>query len=187
MQDLNIVQVGGVLSSSRFNDYSGQMKDSLSGIVEIRCVNHARLMSDVASLAKSLHESYGDNTFGVLPSELSSGDGIYLSIDKIYLMSTSMLRRNSGSESDLRRLLQLSLHGIGHMLGLSDHSTNGKRCVMVDGDPLIGERRYLSDIVDRRETYFCDGCIGTMHLIYRTLVPQFPQKFAADAAPHLGQ
>jgi archaemetzincin len=68
----------------------------------------------------------------------------------ICIVSTFRLKKNVGSETIIDRLTKISLHEVGHNLGLG-HCTNNKNCMMNDADGTITQ-------VDREWVWMCSKC-----------------------------
>lgn len=66
------------------------------------------------------------------------------------VVSTFRLKRNVGEDVLINRLKKVSLHEIGHNLGL-DHCKNNPYCIMNDANGTISQ-------VDREKIFLCDKC-----------------------------
>lgn len=76
--------------------------------------------------------------------------GLGLRPGKTCVVSTFRLKRKVSKSQMLIRLKKVSLHEIGHNLGLS-HCTHNKECMMNDADGTIKQ-------VDREKIWFCKNC-----------------------------
>lgn len=76
--------------------------------------------------------------------------GLGLRPGKTCIVSTFRLKRGVNKEKTLERLEKVTLHEIGHNLGLK-HSQNNKRCMMNDARGTIKQ-------VDYGNVWFCEKC-----------------------------
>ena len=76
--------------------------------------------------------------------------GLGLRPGKTCIISTFRLKRGVGKEKTLERLKKVTLHEIGHNLGLK-HCENDKRCMMNDARGTIKQ-------VDYGNVWFCGKC-----------------------------
>jgi archaemetzincin len=77
--------------------------------------------------------------------------GLGLRPGKTCIISTFRMRKDVSKHRLLTRLEKVSLHEIGHNLGL-DHCTNNEVCMMNDAKGTISQ-------VDKEKVWFCDKCI----------------------------
>jgi len=95
---------------------------------------------DIACQMKERHT----NEWGIFGMGMLTG--------KTCVISTFRLKRNVSTELFYERLRKVSLHEIGHNLGL-DHCTNNPHCMMNAANGTITQ-------VDREKIWFCDKCMG---------------------------
>jgi archaemetzincin len=76
--------------------------------------------------------------------------GLGLRPGKTSVISTFRLKKRVTSIKMLVRLKKVTLHEIGHNLGL-EHCTNNHECMMNDADGTIQQ-------VDRERIWFCEKC-----------------------------
>ena len=77
--------------------------------------------------------------------------GLGLRPGKTCIVSTFRLHQNVSKQKTYERLEKVSLHEIGHNLGL-EHCTNNKECMMNDANGTIQQ-------VDNEKVWFCEKCM----------------------------
>ncbi len=134
-----------------------------------------------------LHEEFGGHTLGITDADLKTVDedefynsifGGKNSMNDVAVVSTRKLspeKINTDTDYELyiSRTVKVSLHEVGHNLGLTDHpsykkSLDGSLCPMSKGEyNKFGYRGYVRAIIDGRGMNFCDECISFMQQVYR--------------------
>lgn len=66
------------------------------------------------------------------------------------VVSTFRIKKNVSEQKLLERLEKVSIHEVGHNLGL-DHCTNDKKCLMNDKNGLVSQ-------IDFEKIWLCDKC-----------------------------
>ncbi|MBT8371410.1 MAG: hypothetical protein HKO68_06735 [Desulfobacterales bacterium] len=180
---LKIVRIGSYITFSSLKKIGAGILDSFRGFIkEIDLSHHNSPVVesiDAQLLTMILDEEYGGHTLGITDADLKTKDDdeFYNSIlggknpkNDVAVVSTKKLaplKMTSDREYDLfvARTLKVSLHEVGHNLGLTDHASyrparNGFLCPMSRGEfNKFGYRGYVRIIVDGRGVNFCDECI----------------------------
>ena len=85
---------------------------------------------------------------------------------------THGLNSEAQYELFIDRTLKVSLHEVGHNLGLTDHASykhtaDGTLCPMSRGEfNKFGYRGYVKVIIDGRGLFFCDECTHFLKSVY---------------------
>ncbi len=188
---LNLVRVGAHMTYSSLRMIGDGILDSFQGIiVEVNLTHHnapAVESIDAQLLTMILDEQYHGHILGITDADLrtSDDDAFYSSIlggknprNDVAVVSTSRLAPAhlcTEKEYDrfISRTLKVSLHEIGHNLGLTDHAAyktapDGSLCPMSRGEfNRFGYRGYVRVIVDGRGLKFCEECAYFLKSVYR--------------------
>jgi len=184
---LNIVRVGSNITYSSLKEIGAGIIDSFRGTIKNFELSHhsAPVMDsiDAQLLTMILHEEFGGHTLGITDADLKTEDDdeFYNSIfggknpkNDVAVVSTKKLSpRKISSEKEydifIGRTLKISLHEVGHNLGLTDHASyrkapNGTLCPMSRGEiNKFGYKGYVRAIIDGRGLNFCDECTGFLN------------------------
>ena len=187
---LKLVRVGPHMTYSSLRQIGDGILEAFQGIIcEISLTHHqapAMVSIDAQLLTMILDEEYHGHILGITDADLqtSDDDEFYNSIlggknpnNDVAVVSTRKLipeRFFSNKEYDLfiARILKVSLHEIGHNLGLTDHAAyktaaDGALCPMSRGEfNRFGYRGYVRAIVDGRGVSFCEECTYFMNTVY---------------------
>jgi predicted Zn-dependent protease len=190
ISELNIVRIGSDITYSSLKKIGDGILESFRDFIKKVNLSHHDSpvvdSIDAQLLTMVLDEEYSGHTLGITDADLKTGDedDFYNSIlggkntqNDVAVVSTSKLSPghiNSDREYDLfiDRTLKVSLHEVGHNLGLTDHAAyrpapNGMLCPMSRGEfNKFGYRGYIKVIVDGRGKNFCDECINFLRSIY---------------------
>lgn len=187
---LNIVRIGSDITFGSLKRIASGILDSFRGIIKETNLSHHDSpvveSIDAQLLTMILDEEYRGPTLGITDADLKTEDDdtFYNSIlggknpkSDVAVVSTNKLtpqKMNSANDYDLfiNRTLKVSLHEVGHNLGLTDHPSyklagNGMLCPMSRGEfNKFGYRGYVKIIVDGRGLDFCDDCIDFLKGVY---------------------
>ena len=187
---LNIVRVGSDITYSSLKAIGNRILNSFKGTIkEFKLACHkAPVMDSIDAylLTNILHQDYGGHVLGITDADLKTDDEdeFYNSIfggknpqNDVAVVSTKKLcpdRIDSQKAYDLflDRTLKVSLHEVGHNLGLTDHASyktaiDGSLCPMSRGKfNKFGYIGYLRAIIDGRGTTFCNECIYFLRKAY---------------------
>jgi len=190
-KQLKLVRVGPHMTYSSLRRIGDGILESFDGIiVEINLSHHSAPpvgSIDARLLTMILDEEYHGHILGITDADLrtSGEDEFYNSIlggknpsNDVAVVSTSKLtpkRLCTQAEYDrfIARVLKVSLHEIGHNLGLTDHAAyktarDGSLCPMSRGEfNRFGYRGYVRVIVDGRGLKFCEECSYFLRAVYR--------------------
>jgi predicted Zn-dependent protease len=188
--NLNIVRVGSTITYSSLKQIGVGILVSFSGMIRHFDLQHhdAPVMDsiDAQLLTMVLHEEFGGHTLGITDADLKTEDDeeFYNSIiggknprNDVAVVSTHQLaptKITSDGEYELfiARTLKVSLHEVGHNLGLTDHAAyrkapDGSLCPMSRGEfNKFGYKGYVQAIVDGRGFRFCDDCSDFLSRAY---------------------
>lgn len=180
---LNIVRVGSDITYSSLKVIGNRIMDSFRGTIrEFRLTRHKAPFVDSFDayfLTKILHQEYGGHVLGITGADLKTDDvdEFYNSIfggknpqNDVAVVSTKNLLTDridsqKAYELFLERTLKVSLHEVGHNLGLTDHASyqmaaDGSLCPMSRGEyNKFGYLGYIRAIIDGRGRNFCDECV----------------------------
>ena len=180
---LHIVRAGSDMTYSSLKVIGSRILDACHGTIkEFQLTRHKAPVVDSIDayfLTKILHEEYGGHVLGITDADLKTDDtdAFYNSIfggknpqNDVAVVSTKKLctdQIDSEKAYDLflERTLKVSLHEVGHNLGLTDHAAyqtaqNGSLCPMSRGEyNKFGYIGYLRAIIDGRGTDFCEECL----------------------------
>lgn len=187
---LTIVRVGSVISYSSLMEIGEQIFSSFQGIISDVAFSHhdspALESIDAHLLTMILHTEYGGHTLGITDADLKTDDRdeFYNTIlggknpkNDVAVVSTRRLTPDQiTSERDyqlfLSRTLKVSLHEVGHNLGLTDHAAyryaeDGELCPMSKGEfNKFGFKGYVQAVVDGRGLRFCMECDHFLGHVY---------------------
>ena len=182
MSKLNIVRVGSYITYGSLKEIGNKVVHSFRGLIEDFKLAHydapAMESIDAYFLTMILQEAFGGHTLGITDADLktSDADEFYSSIiggknpqSDVAVVSTRKLspcKIESQKDYDLyiSRTTKVSLHEIGHNLGLTDHASyraapDGTLCPMSKGEfNKFGFLGYIRAIIDGRGLTFCDEC-----------------------------
>ncbi len=188
--ELNIVRAGSYITYSSLKEIGNRIVASFSGIIIGYDLIHHELpivdSIDAYLLTMILDEGIGGHTLGITDAQLKTRDNdeFYNSIfggknpkNDVAVVSTRKLspeKITSRQEYDLfiSRTSKVSLHEVGHNLGLTDHASyktapDGSLCPMSRGEfNKFGFKGYVTAIIDGRGHSFCDECTGFLSRIY---------------------
>jgi predicted Zn-dependent protease len=188
---LNIVRIGSHITFSSLKEIGIKIVGSFRDIIEDFTLSHYNTpvldSIDAHFLTLILHDEYEGHTLGITDADLrtSDEDEFYNSIlggknpeNDVAVVSTKKLSpAEITSENDydlyVARTLKVSLHEVGHNLGLTDHASyqtaqDGLLCPMSRGEfNKFGYFGYVRAIVDSRGLNFCEECTDFLKEIYR--------------------
>jgi predicted Zn-dependent protease len=187
---LNIVRIGRYITFSSLKEIGNRILESFQGIIDEFKLSHhdAPLLDSIDAflLTTILHEEFGGHTLGITDADLKTNDEdeFYNSIfggknpqNDVAVVSTRKLgptKINSKRDYDLYidRTSKVSLHEVGHNLGLTDHGSykvarDGSLCPMSKGEfNKFGYWGYVRVIIDGRGLSFCDECTYFLKNMY---------------------
>ncbi|MEJ2641970.1 MAG: hypothetical protein P8010_20590 [Desulfosarcinaceae bacterium] len=187
---LQIVRAGSDITYSSLKVIGSRILSSFQGaIMEFKLARHNAPVVDSIDayfLTKILHQEFGGHVLGITDADLTTyGDNeFYNSIfggknpqNDVAVVSTKKLcvgriDSQKAYELFLERTLKVSLHEVGHNLGLTDHASyrtapDGSLCPMCRGEyNKFGYIGYLRAIIDGRGLNFCDECMQFLSRIY---------------------
>lgn len=191
VEKLTIVRVGNVLSYSTLQAIGDRLIDSFQGVIRKIALSHHESpitgSIDAYLLTMILHTEYRGHILGITDADLKTQDSdeFYNAIiggknpgNDVAVVSTRKLSPES-IESDydyevlLQRTMKVSLHEVGHNLGLTDHGSyrfaaDGTLCPMSKGEfNKFGYQGYVRAIIDGRGLSFCDDCTRFLKLMHR--------------------
>jgi hypothetical protein len=139
---------------------------------------------DAYFLTQMLGLEYKGWTVGITSADLMTSDkdasfGVLLggknNYSDVAVVSTNRLTpkklaSEEGYQLLLSRLKKVTLHEVGHILGLVDHdsmkfSQDGLLCPMSRGNLVLGYHAYVHLIVDGRGTRYCSDCMDFLKRI----------------------
>jgi len=188
--NLNIVRVGNNISFTSLKEIGHRILEAFEGIIEEFNLSHHDTpvadKIDAFLLTKVLHREFGGHILGITDADLMTcdDDEFYNTIiggknpqNDVAVVSTKKLTPsevNSQKDYDLfiDRTLKVSLHEVGHNLGLTDHGSfktarDGTLCPMSKGEfNRFGYWGYVRAIIDGRGASFCDACSHFLEEIY---------------------
>lgn len=187
---LNLVRIGSYITYSSLKQIGIGLLESFRGVIaEVELAHHDSPVVesiDALLLTMILDQEYGGHTLGITDADLKTEDDdeFYNSIlggknpkNDVAVVSTKKLApmnldTDSQYELFIARTLKVSLHEVGHNLGLTDHASyrpagDGLLCPMSRGEfNKFGYRGYVKAIVDGRGATFCDECTDFLVHIY---------------------
>ncbi|MGD8368639.1 MAG: hypothetical protein PVG78_13455 [Desulfobacterales bacterium] len=187
---LKLIRVGTHMSYSSMRRIGDGILQAFEGIiVDINLAHHnapAMASIDAQLLTMILDAEFHGHILGLTDADLrtSDDDEFYNSIlggknpkNDVAVVSTRKLTpQRIGSQSDydrfIARVLKVSLHEIGHNLGLTDHAAyrtapDGSLCPMSRGEfNRFGYKGYVRVIVDGRGLRFCEECTHFLKAVY---------------------
>jgi predicted Zn-dependent protease len=189
-QKLNLIRVGAHMTYSSMRQIGDGILQAFEGIIfEINLAHHnAPSMGsiDAQLLTMILDEEYHGHILGITDADLRTcdDDEFYNSIlggknpkNDVAVVSTRKLtpvqiETQIAYERFIARVLKVSLHEIGHNLGLTDHAayrtaSDGSLCPMSRGEfNRFGYRGYVRVVVDGRGLRFCEECAHFLKTVY---------------------
>ncbi len=183
MSVLHIVRAGSDITFSSLKVIGNRILDSFRGTIEeFKLDRHQAPVVDSIDayfLTRILHQEYGGHVLGITDADLKTDDkdAFYNSIfggknpqNDVAVVSTKKLCTDpidseEAHEVCLDRTVKVSLHEVGHNLGLTDHASyqtasDGRLCPMSRGESnKFGHHGYVRAIIDGRGLNFCDECI----------------------------
>ena len=190
LEKLTIVRMGAVLSYSTLHELGDRIMESFHGIIQGYQLSHHEApvagSLDAFMLTMILGSEYRGHTLGITDADLKTGDEdeFYNTIiggknprNDVAVVSTRRLspeRIDTQSDYELlvQRTLKVSLHEIGHNLGLTDHAQyrfapQGALCPMSKGEfNRFGYQGYIRAVVDGRGAKFCNDCEHFLQAVY---------------------
>ena len=187
---LNIVRAGSYITYTSLKEIGNRILESFYGIIVRYNVIHQDMpivdSIDAYLLTMILDEGIGGHTLGITDANLKTRDNdeFYNSIfggknpnNDVAVVSTRKLgpeKITCEEEYDLfiSRASKVSLHEVGHNLGLMDHASyrmapDGCLCPMSRGEfNRFGFRGYVTAIIDGRGHSFCDECASFLSQVY---------------------
>jgi predicted Zn-dependent protease len=133
-----------------------------------------------------LHEQYGGHTLGITDADLKTEDEDefyntiiggknttnYVAVVSTRKLSPDKITSEREYQIYIGRTLKVSLHEVGHNLGLTDHASyrrapDGSLCPMSKGEfNKFGYRGYVHVIIDGRGLRFCEECTHFLRRMY---------------------
>jgi predicted Zn-dependent protease len=189
---LNIVRAGSYITYSSLKEIGNRILESFPGIIVQYDLIHEDMpfvdSIDALLLTMILDEGIGGHTLGITDANLKTRDTdeFYSGIfggknpkNNVAVVSTRKLgpeKINSGEEYDLfiSRTSKVSVHEVGHNLGLTDHASyktaaDGFLCPMSRGEiNRFGFKGYVTAIIDGRGFDFCNECTDFLSRVYDT-------------------
>ena len=180
---LHIVRAGSDITYSSLKVIGNRILDAFKGTIpEYKLTRHKAPVVDSIDayfLTKILDQEYGGHVLGITDADLKTDDAdeFYNCIfggknpqNDVAVVSTKKLctdriDSNKAYQLFLDRTLKVSLHEVGHNLGLTDHAAyqtaeDGTLCPMSRGEyNKFGYLGYIRAIIDGRGTNFCDECV----------------------------
>jgi predicted Zn-dependent protease len=187
---LHIVRTGSDITFSSLKVIGGRILDAFDGAIQaFELTRHPTPVVDRIDaylLTMVLDQEYGGHVLGITDADLQTDDAdeFYNSIfggknprNDVAVVSTRKLcpDRIDSQRAYARfldRTLKVSLHEVGHNLGLTDHAAfrttpEGTLCPMSrGGSNKFGYVGYLRAIIDGRGTTFCDECLYFLRQIH---------------------
>lgn len=189
ISEINIVRIGNCISYSSLKEIGNKILESFRGIIGAFkiCHHEAPFVESIDALLLTmiLYEEFDGHTLGITDADLKTQDEdeFYNSIfggknpnNDVAVVSTKRLGKSkfrSQKDYDLyvSRTLKVSLHEVGHNLGLTDHASykmthDGNLCPMSRGEfNKFGYLGYVRAIIDGRGLNFCDECTHVLQHI----------------------
>lgn len=190
MSMLNIVRIGNYITYGSLKEIGNKVVNSFRGLIEDFKLAHydapAMESIDAYLLTMILQEAFGGHTLGITDADLKTNDAdeFYNSIiggknpqSDVAVVSTKKLspsKIESQKDYDLyiSRTTKVSLHEVGHNLGLTDHASyriapDGALCPMSKGEfNKFGYLGYIRAIIDGRGLTFCDECNNFLRRVH---------------------
>ncbi len=187
---LNIVRVGGNITYSSLKRIGDGILAAFDGLISDFDLRHHEAPQvdaiDAQLLTLVLHDEYGGHTLGITDADLKTRDedefcntiiGGKNPTNDVAVVSTRKLAPpRIVSDSDyhlfIERTLKVSLHEVGHNLGLTDHAAYRKApgdmlCPMSRGEfNKFGYKGYVQAVIDGRGFRFCEECTYFLHQVH---------------------
>ena len=187
---LNIVRAGSYITYSSLKEIGNRILESFDGIIIRYDLVHRDIpfvdSIDALLLTMILDEGVGGHTLGITDAHLKTRDSdeFYDGIfggknpkNNVAVVSTRKLgpeEITTREEYDLfiSRTSKVSVHEVGHNLGLTDHASyktapDGSLCPMSRGEfNKFGFKGYVTAIIDGRGHCFCDDCTHFLSRAY---------------------
>ncbi|RJQ66063.1 MAG: hypothetical protein C4519_26205 [Desulfobacteraceae bacterium] len=190
INQLTIVRVGNVFSFSTLQEIGDRLLTAFEGIIGDYQVSHHESpvtdSIDAYLLTMVLHTEYRGHTLGITDADLKTDDAdeFYnviiggknpcndVAVVSTRKLSPARIESNTDYELLVNRTVKVSLHEVGHNLGLTDHGTytfaaDGALCPMSKGEyNKFGYSGYVRAVVDGRGVRFCDECNYFLHVVH---------------------
>jgi len=190
IEKLTIVRVGNILSYSTLQDIGNRLLTAFSGAIRnVQVTHHDSPVTnsiDAYLLTMVLHEEFRGHILGITDADLHTQDSdeFYnvilggknptndVAVVSTRKLSPATITSNNDYQLLVNRTLKVSLHEVGHNLGLTDHgsytfSAQGALCPMSKGEfNKFGYEGYVRAVVDGRGVTFCEECrrfLQTVH------------------------
>jgi predicted Zn-dependent protease len=187
---LLIVRAGSDITYSSLKVIGSRILSSFRGVIkEFKLARHNAPVVDSIDayfLTKILHQEFEGHVLGITDADLTTrGDNDFynyifggknpqndVAVVSTRKLCTGRIDSQKAYELFLERTLKVSLHEVGHNLGLTDHPSyrmaeDGSLCPMSRGEyNKFGYVGYLRAIIDGRGLNFCDECIHFLSKIY---------------------
>ncbi len=187
---LNIVRIGNDITYSSLKTIGERIIAAFNGIIAGYELSHHDTpfveSIDAQLLTMILQQEIGGHTLGITDADLKTRDEdeFYQTIfggknpkNDVAVVSTRKLAPKQISttreyELFLDRTIKVSLHEVGHNLGLTDHAAyrtapDGTLCPMSRGEfNKFGTAGYVRAIIDGRGQMFCDECAHFLQQVY---------------------
>ena len=191
LSKLNIVRIGSHITFSSLKEIGIKIVESFCDIIEDFTLSHYNSPAldsiDAHFLTLVLQDTYEGHTLGITDADLKTRDDdeFYNSIlggknpkNDVAVVSTKKLSpvtidTDNDYELYVARTLKVSIHEVGHNLGLTDHASyqtadDGSLCPMSRGEfNKFGYIGYVRAIVDSRGFNFCDECMDFLEKTFR--------------------
>jgi predicted Zn-dependent protease with MMP-like domain len=189
---LNIVRAGSYITYSSLKEIGEKILESFPGIIIRYDLMHEDMplvdSIDAFLLTMILDKEIGGHTLGITDADLKTRDSdeFYNGIfggknpkNDVAVVSTRKLGPEKICSSEeyelfISRTSKVSVHEVGHNLGLTDHASyrtaaGGSLCPMSRGEiNRFGFKGYVTAIIDGRGFDFCDECTDFLSRVYST-------------------
>jgi hypothetical protein len=175
---LNIVRVGNNITFSSLKEIGNRILEAFEGLIEEFNLSHHDIpimdSIDAFLLTKVLHEEFGGHILGITDADLTTDDEdeFYNTIFGGKNPQNDVAVVSTNYNLFIDRTLKVSLHEVGHNLGLIDHGSyattrDGSLCPMSKGEfNKFGYWGYVRAIIDGRGLQFCDACSHFLEKIH---------------------
>lgn len=188
---LTIVRVGNVISYSSLQAIGERLISSFQGAIRDIAVSHhdSPILDSIDAylLTMILHTEYRGHILGITDADLKTQDndefynaiiggknpGNDVAVVSTRKLSPDSIENDNDYELLISRTLKVSLHEVGHNLGLMDHGSyvfaaDGTLCPMSKGEfNRFGYQGYVRAIVDGRGLSFCGDCERFLKMVHR--------------------
>lgn len=190
IERLTIVRIGNVFSYGTLQEIGDRLLAAFDGIIrDYRLSHHESPVTDSIDaylLTMILHTEYRGHTLGITDADLKTQDpdefyNVILggknprndvAVVSTRKLSPTRIESDTDYELLLDRTLKVSLHEVGHNLGLTDHgaytfASQGELCPMSKGEyNKFGYTGYVRAVVDGRGVRFCDECLRFLEIVH---------------------